>query len=58
VIRNIPLGVQFDTVPGMDLRFMEISEETGNRVGNFIKGTLLGDLEGKSDVQIAVKPAN
>jgi uncharacterized protein (TIGR02266 family) len=51
VIRKIPLGIEFDTEPGIGLRFMGISEDTRNRIRNFVKWTLMGDLEWRSDVR-------
>ena len=51
VVRKIPLGVQLDTEPGIGLQFIGISEDTRNRIRNFVKWTLMGDLEWESDVQ-------
>ncbi|HUL01160.1 MAG TPA: PilZ domain-containing protein [Nitrospirota bacterium] len=51
VVRKTPLEVQFDTEPGIGLRFIGISEDTRNRIRNFVKWTLMGDLEWESDVQ-------
>jgi uncharacterized protein (TIGR02266 family) len=51
VARNVPLGVQFDREPGIGLRFTEISEETKNRIRNFVKWTLTGDLEWESEIR-------
>jgi uncharacterized protein (TIGR02266 family) len=51
VVRKTPLDVQFDTEPGIGLRFIGISEDTRNRVRNFAQWTLMGDLEWESDFQ-------
>lgn len=51
VVRKIPLGIQFDTEPGIGLRFIGLSEDTRNRIKNFVKWTLMGDLEWEADVQ-------
>jgi uncharacterized protein (TIGR02266 family) len=51
VVRHVPLGTQFETDPGMGLRFTGISEETRDRIRNFVKWTLMGDLEWESGIQ-------
>ncbi len=45
VIRKITLGVQFESEPGIGLRFIEISEDTKKRIRNFVTWSLTGDLE-------------
>ncbi len=37
VVRNIPLGLQLDTEPGIGLRFVGISEEARGRIRDFVK---------------------
>jgi len=49
VVRNIPLGVELDIEPGMGLRFIGLSADTKNKIRNFVKWTLMGDLEWESD---------
>lgn len=44
VVRNIPLGSQFDTEPGVGIRFVEISEEARDKIRDFVKMTLMIDL--------------
>jgi uncharacterized protein (TIGR02266 family) len=53
VIRKIPIGVQFDAEPGIGLRFLGISEDDRNRIRNFVKWSLMGDLEWESNLQSA-----
>jgi CheY-like chemotaxis protein len=45
VARKAPLGVQFETEPGIGLRFTEISEDAKIRIRNLVKWSLTGDLE-------------
>ncbi len=44
VVRNIPLGSQFDTEPGVGIRFVDISEEARDKIRDFVKMTLMTDL--------------
>ena len=45
VVRTASLGVQFETEPGIGLRFTEIPEDAKIRIRNFVKWTLTGDLD-------------
>jgi uncharacterized protein (TIGR02266 family) len=45
VVRASRLGAQLETEPGMGLRFVDISEDTKNRIRNFVQWSLIGDLE-------------
>ncbi len=54
VVRNIPLGPQLDTEPGIGLRFVGISEEARGRIRDFVKSTLMTDLGWNLDFQEAV----
>jgi len=51
VVRKTTLGLQFETEPGIGLRFIELSENTRIRIRNFVKWTLTGDLDWDSDVR-------
>lgn len=45
VVRKVTLGVQFESEPGIGLRFIEISEDTKKKIRNFVTWSLTGDLE-------------
>jgi uncharacterized protein (TIGR02266 family) len=50
VVRTLPLSVQFETEPGMGLRFLDASEDTLLRIRNFIQWEMMGDLEWNSTI--------
>ena len=50
VVRNSPLGVQFEVEPGIGLRFADIPDETLLRIRNFVQWEMIGDLEWKSNI--------
>ncbi|MEK6743454.1 MAG: PilZ domain-containing protein [Nitrospirota bacterium] len=45
VVRAARLGAILETEPGMGLRFVDIPEDTKNRIRNFVQWSLIGDLE-------------
>lgn len=45
VVRKSPLGAHLETEPGMGLRFVDPSEDTRNRIRNFVQWSLIGDLD-------------
>ncbi len=50
VVRSLHLGTQLETEPGMGLRFLDISDNTLNRIRNFVQWEMMGDLEWKSNI--------
>ena len=48
VVRSARLGARLETEPGMGLRFSDVSEDTRNRIRNFVQWSLIGDLEWES----------
>lgn len=45
VVRTSLLGTHLETEPGMGLRFIDLAEDTRNRIRNFVQWSLIGDLE-------------
>jgi uncharacterized protein (TIGR02266 family) len=50
VVRALPLGTQFESEPGMGLRFVDVPEDTLLKIRNFIQWEVTGDLEWNSDI--------
>jgi len=46
VVRAFHLGAILETEPGMGLRFVDLDENTKNRIRNYVQWSLIGDLEG------------
>lgn len=45
VVRTSLLGTHLETEPGMGLRFVDLAEDTRNRIRSFVQWSLIGDLE-------------
>jgi uncharacterized protein (TIGR02266 family) len=50
VVRSLPLGQQFESEPGMGLRFTNILGKDLIRVRNFVQWETMGDLEWKAGI--------
>jgi len=50
VVRSTPLGTQIETEPGMGLRFLDMSQETKQRIRNFVQWEMIGDLDWKPNI--------
>lgn len=50
VVRTVPLGADFDTEPGMGLRFVDLSEKALQQVRNFVQWETAGDLAWESTI--------
>ncbi len=50
VVRVLPLEAQFESEPGMGLRFVDIPDDTLLRIRNFVQWEMIGDLEWKSNI--------
>lgn len=50
VVRTLPLAVQLEAEPGMGLRFIDIPEDTLERLKNFVQWEMMGDLEWESTI--------
>jgi uncharacterized protein (TIGR02266 family) len=50
VVRTSHLSTQFEVEPGMGLRFVDMPEDTLQRIRNFIQWEMTGDLEWKSTI--------
>ncbi len=48
VVRTTRLGAHLETEPGMGLRFVDLAEDTRNRIRNYVQWSLIGDLEWES----------
>jgi uncharacterized protein (TIGR02266 family) len=45
VVRAARLGAHLETEPGMGLQFVDLAEDTRNRIRSFVQWSLIGDLE-------------
>lgn len=50
VVRSVPLGAEFDTEPGMGLRFADLSEKAHQQIKNFVQWETAGDLEWEATI--------
>jgi uncharacterized protein (TIGR02266 family) len=50
VVRTVPLGSDFDTEPGMGLRFVDLTEKALERIRNFVQWETAGDLAWESSI--------
>jgi uncharacterized protein (TIGR02266 family) len=48
VVRTARLGAHLEAEPGMGLHFIDLAEDTRNRIRNFVQWSLIGDLEWES----------
>ncbi len=51
VVRTARLGAHLEMEPGMGLRFIDLAEDTRNRIRNFVQWSLVGDLEWESALE-------
>jgi uncharacterized protein (TIGR02266 family) len=50
VVRTLPLGTQFESDPGIGIRFIDVPEGTLRKIRNFIQWEVTGDLEWNANI--------